>query len=133
MPQKRPCPGEPNCLQVFMYARALKAHVLACRHAQKVRVSYNEASLGSMLTTVQHSENTELGNIRISRVGVDTYLKRNPVYDRTFLIKRIYNTRPVERHVTTPPKQKPDRDLEVWIRTRFSTTQRRHTISSGTA
>ena len=81
MPVMWQCPGQPQCRKIYLYARGLKAHIPSCKHAQKRRVTYSEA-LNTMLTIVQHAENTQRGNITVSRDGKAVYLQPKPTLDR---------------------------------------------------
>ena len=81
MPVMWPCPGQPHCRKIYLYARGLKAHIPTCKHAQKKRVTYSQA-LNTMLTIVQHAEDTQRGNITVSREGKPVYLQPKPTLHR---------------------------------------------------
>ncbi|KAK7500188.1 hypothetical protein BaRGS_00008735 [Batillaria attramentaria] len=81
MPVMWQCPGQPHCRKIYLYARGLKAHIPTCKHAQKRRVSYSDA-LNTMLDIVQHSEDTQRGNITMSRDGLETFRKDKPALER---------------------------------------------------
>ncbi|KAL8613726.1 hypothetical protein ACOMHN_029818 [Nucella lapillus] len=81
MPVMWQCTGKPNCRKIYLYARGLKAHIPACKHAQKKKVSYSEA-LNTMLDIIQHSEDTQRGNITVTREGLPVFKQPKPALDR---------------------------------------------------
>ena len=81
MPVMWPCPGQPTCRKIYLYARGLKAHIPSCKHAQRKKVTYSDA-LNTMLAIVQQAEDTQRGNITVSRNGLSVFRQPKPTLDR---------------------------------------------------
>lgn len=76
MPIHWQCPGSPQCMKVYLYAAGLKAHMAACKQAQKRKVRHKRDEIETMISIILFVEDQKKGHVMLCRQHVD-------IYDRT--------------------------------------------------